>query len=38
MARAHDPAGGHLHQLTAPDHVAETLGALLGEIGITAAR
>ena len=29
---------GHLHQLTAPDQVAETLCALLGEIGITATR
>jgi hypothetical protein len=29
---------GHLHQLTAPDQVAETLGALLSEIGITATR
>lgn len=29
---------GHLHQLTAPDQVAETLGVLLGEIGITATR
>jgi len=29
---------GHLHQLTAPDQVAEALGALLDEIGITATR
>lgn len=29
---------GHLHQLTAPNEVAETLGAMLGEIGITSPR
>jgi hypothetical protein len=29
---------GHLHQLTAPDQVAEALGALLDEIGVAPTR